>query len=225
MSLPTRVLLLIALVVLVSCAVKPPLPAGGPPADFLFILTEEGPATETTPSPGNSAPDTSLTRVRVTLDATGQIDVEATYLQPYLIVQKSSLTLPSEQLSSLYELIRQADIYPMQDHWEGSDRQIGRKTYFVLGQARSKTVSVEGTTVPALARILSEMLSFVPSRRPPPSAEQTRVVMDTRTNTFHTFKDPHVEAIPLGFRKVYPHRWAALDDGGIPCPSFEDSGD
>ncbi len=224
MYLPHRIFLLIVLLVLVGCAVKPPLPAGGPPADFLFIFTEERPDTVMASPAGNPAADNSPIKVRVALDAAGQMDVTATYMLPHRSVQKSSVILESRQLSSLYEIILQADFYPMRDKWEGDDRQIGRETWFVLGQARSKTVSVVGTTVPALARIRSAILSYLPPLKPTSDDEQIRVVMDTRTNTFHAATDPQVAEIPIEFRKHYPHQWAALDDGGQPAPSFEGSG-
>ena len=132
--------------------------------------------------------------------------------------------LRSEQVSSLYEAIRRSDFYPLQDKWEGDDEQIGLETYFVLGNGQSKTVTVVGTAVPALAGIRSTVLGYLPSLQPTTNDEHLRVVMDTRTNMFHNSGNPHVVSIPLEFQKHYPHQWAALDDGGHPCSSFEDSG-
>ena len=102
----------------------------------------------------------------------------------------------------------------------GEGAGIGRETYFVLGGTRSKTVTVVGRTVPALAQIRSTLLSHVPSLVPVKNDEQIRVILDTRTNRYHSPDDPHLADIPEEYRKEYAHKWAALNDGGQPCPSF-----
>ena len=214
MSQPLRSVLLLALLTLIGCASPPPLPPDAPPADFMFVYTQELPGNAT---PAGSPDDASPQKIHVAVDGTGRMDIEATYRVPHVTVEKSTHHLRSDQFQSLYAAIRSANLFMMQNEWEGDDQTIGRETYFVLGNTRSGSVTLVDRTVPGLRGLRSAIHTYLPSLTPTPDGKRAVVVMDIRTKTFHPAGDAHVSEIPRAYRQEYPHQWAALDAGGRPC--------
>jgi len=221
MSNLQRVFLLIALLAVIGGASKPPLPAGGPPKDFLFVYTQESHDPESASRDGADTPSGQAPRkIRVAVDRDGLMEIEATYLVPHVVVENTSHSLPEEQFRALYDAILQADLLILQDEWEGADRDIGRETWFVLGNGKSRSISVVDVRVQDLSQLRSAVHICLPTLTHTTDAERDTVVMDTRTNVFHGADDPHVSEIPRKYRKVYGDPWAALNDGGQPCPLF-----
>ncbi len=215
MSKLHRFFLLIALLAIIGCASKPPLPAGGPPQDFLFVYTQELPDRESATDRG-SPPG----KIRIALDGGGTMEVEATYLVPHRTVEKTTIALRNEQFQTIYDAILEADFFTLQDEWEGTDRDIGRETWFVLGNGKSRSISVVDARVLDLDRLRSTVTAYLPAQAGQAGEKRETVIMDTRTRVFHAADDPHVSEIPRKVRRIYADPWAALNDGGQPCPLF-----
>ena len=222
-----------------------PLPADGPPADFLFRYTyekieEPEPEVASAPAPvkpaegEESAPVTVKTAeteapefpspslLRITLVVGGYVTYEAHHSSASSDVKKAEFQLDEKAQDRIYAALRAADIYGMEQAYEGPEKWRGRETFEVVSLESAKEVIVEGVIVDALVDLRNILLDSLPTDEivDPPMPDRKIVIMDIRNRAFYRSSSPAVKAIPAEFRKEFPDPWAALNSGGRPAPDF-----
>lgn len=226
---------LCAVLLVVGC-IGGPLPADGPPADFLFRYTYEmiekpepdaaadSATAEVKPSdagqPAPRFPTPSL--LRITLVVGGYVTYEAHHSSATSDVKKAEFQIDQDAQDRIYAALREADIYSMDQAYEGPEKWRGRETFEVVSLESAKEVIVEGTVVDALVDLRNKLLDALPTGEiiEPPAADRKIVVMDIRSRVFFRSTDPETRAIPAEFRKEFPDPWTALNSGGRPSPDF-----
>lgn len=221
-----KLLALLSLTALLTACATTPLPEGDPPVDFYVrFIYERSPGEAAKPLPENveqATPEQVLTSmpsyVKFTIDA-GGAEYEARFDEPRPAEKSGTIDLPRRQFQQIYDVVQQADLYGMEDFYDGDNPAQGKRTYEVIGKAKLKHIEVTGMRVPELDAMIKKILEIVPpdpmSR--PPEKVKSAVIMDLRTLEFHRYDSPRVKDIPEEHRKEFPDQYAALNAGGFPA--------
>ncbi|MHC4472848.1 MAG: hypothetical protein ACYS99_18000 [Planctomycetota bacterium] len=212
MSIVNRTCIAVVLFVVVGCG-STPLPEEIPD-EFLFEYEKVRPA-DTEPVP---------TRVSIQIDKEGEIVYEVHHVRPRPAKKKGETTLTPDNLTRLYDRIREAELFELEDLYEGENLSLGQETFRVVGLEREeKVIIVEGTSVDRLTRLRDAMFTILPAGEILSYQKEAHraVIMDKRTGETFPANHPLVEEIPEDSRVRYKNWWAALNAGGWPSEKVE----
>ena len=140
MSSLIRICLVAILVVVAGCAASP-LPQGDIPTEFFFEYERERPEGD----------DPAPIYVRIQVDSTGEIDYKVQHIYPKRTLKTGETSLSQHDFERLYEELRVADVFGMDDLYTGSDESFGRESFFLIGSgSKDKVVVADGVLVERL---------------------------------------------------------------------------
>ncbi len=194
--------------------VKPGTPAGKPGPAAAKPGTPPG-----KPGPAPTKPaGPRLGFVHIEIEVGGLVRYTVRYKKPYSGERSGELTLKPEELQRAYRAIREADLYDLEDRYEGKEPWLGTETYTVVGHNRVKEVVLAGTTKKELSELRNTIFDLVPAEKilSAPAPGEDIFVMDLRTKEIHPGTSPRVKDIPKEFRLESRHIEDLLDRGGWP---------